>query len=1167
MKNTGLLAILILLGVAINGNSQNLNHYQNEFNAAYSQYPDIPQGLLEAVSYSQTRFKNIQHPEHSCIGIPEVQGVMGLVPNGAGYFNNTQSLIAGLANVHASLMGDPATDILAYAAAYSYMMNQNSVLSTDFFGHESILRSLSEIPEDNNPVNSYAKSCFTYEVLNFLRDEENQAIYGFPNHQIDLVSIYGEKNYKVLTSKRVEISEETINGDGVKYSPQNKSADYGPALWVATPTCNYSSRSGTAISAVVVHTIQGSYAGAISWAQNCSANVSYHYVARSTDGQITQMVYEADKGWHVGSANPYTIGIEHEGYVSNPAWYTVAMYTGSANLVKDITQSGYGINPLRTYYGPSSTGTNTLGSCTTIKGHQHYPSQSHTDPGINWNWEYYYQLINDNPTVSTLTATSGVTYDSGGAGGNYQDDERELYLIEPVGVTNVTISFDAFSIEANWDYMYIYDGNSVNAPLMGVYTGTTVPATLTSTGAAILLEFRSDCATQDAGWEISWTTTPGPGPADVIAPTTSVSAGTGWHTTNFTVNFTDADNTGGSGVEHHFYQVIDFDGSDWRANGANGFYSDNFDLAIHPEWTSQTGVWGINASVLEQSDEANVNTNLHAQVNQDNYDKWLYHFQGKISGAGGNKRAGFHFMCDDATLTNRGNSYFIWLRSDDNKVQIYKTINDVFTLEVDLPFTINDNQWYDLKTVYDKTTGEIELYIDNLLAANWVDASPYTQGNAISFRSGDCILQANNIKVYHNRGASELVTINTGNDIQQQNFDPFTHAAKIKSITIDSAQNISSIAEQLVHVDWSSPISIPSINDGLGADINTTYTNTELSANWAPSSDQHSDIASYWYSIGTSPGLTDVVPWTDNWYQDTVTHSGLNLVEGSTYYFCVYAENGAGLYSDTICSDGQTVQAPTATPTANFIIQNSYICSFEAVQVANSSIDAQTYSWTAPGGTPPTSTAVNPSFTFTATGYYDITLTATGPGGTDTDVQTIYVNIDTVPSASYTPSATTVDLSNAFVTFNNSSQHANGYLWDFADGSISTDVSPWHQFTAVGAYDVMLIAVNGNCPNDTTQQIITVIDDLGLSSELTGAQVYPNPTNSEIFIELDDSWSSDVNIQLLDARGRIIYSTLENQSTLIRIDIIQENLTDGVYFLRVADSEKVGTQKILVKRG
>src|SRR5690606_24789500 len=84
-----------------------------------------------------------------------------------------------------------------------------------------------------------------------------------------------------------------------------KSTDYPPALSNFT-TCNYSSRSGTAISAVTIHTVQGSYSGCISWFKNCSAQVSAHYVLRSSDGQVTQMVLESDKAWHVGNSNPYS---------------------------------------------------------------------------------------------------------------------------------------------------------------------------------------------------------------------------------------------------------------------------------------------------------------------------------------------------------------------------------------------------------------------------------------------------------------------------------------------------------------------------------------------------------------------------------------------------------------------------------------------------------------------------------------------------------------------------------------------------------------------------------------------------------------------------------------------------------------------------------------------
>ncbi|MEJ7698377.1 MAG: N-acetylmuramoyl-L-alanine amidase [Pyrinomonadaceae bacterium] len=95
-----------------------------------------------------------------------------------------------------------------------------------------------------------------------------------------------------------------------------------------------------AVTHVTIHTTQGSYTSAINWFKNCAAGVSAHYVIRSSDGQITQMVREADKAWHVGTSNGYTVGIEHEGYVSDPGtWYTDAMYNASALLSRDILNS------------------------------------------------------------------------------------------------------------------------------------------------------------------------------------------------------------------------------------------------------------------------------------------------------------------------------------------------------------------------------------------------------------------------------------------------------------------------------------------------------------------------------------------------------------------------------------------------------------------------------------------------------------------------------------------------------------------------------------------------------------------------------------------------------------------------------------------------------------
>lgn len=173
--------------------------------------------------------------------------------------------------------------------------------------------------------------------------------------------------------------------------PAAASTDYPPAIWNPAASCNYSART-TSISHVAVHTTQGSYAGTISWFQNCASSVSAHYVIRSSDGQVTQMVREADKAWHVGNSNGYTVGIEHEGYVSNPsAWYTTAMYNASAALTRDILASR-GLTQ-KVYNGSSGWSAVVSDSTYNVKGHVNYANQTHTDPGSGWDWPRYKSLV------------------------------------------------------------------------------------------------------------------------------------------------------------------------------------------------------------------------------------------------------------------------------------------------------------------------------------------------------------------------------------------------------------------------------------------------------------------------------------------------------------------------------------------------------------------------------------------------------------------------------------------------------------------------------------------------------------------------------------------------------------------------------------------------------
>jgi hypothetical protein len=115
----------------------------------------------------------------------------------------------------------------------------------------------------------------------------------------------------------------------------SSSIDYpGAARFVPAHSSNQSGRSNGAgsIRRVVIHTVEGSYNGAISWFRNPSSNVSAHYVVRKSDGEVTQQVRDSRKAWHVCGSNNDTIGIEHEGAASNPATWTPELLDSSARL-------------------------------------------------------------------------------------------------------------------------------------------------------------------------------------------------------------------------------------------------------------------------------------------------------------------------------------------------------------------------------------------------------------------------------------------------------------------------------------------------------------------------------------------------------------------------------------------------------------------------------------------------------------------------------------------------------------------------------------------------------------------------------------------------------------------------------------------------------------------
>jgi N-acetyl-anhydromuramyl-L-alanine amidase AmpD len=175
---------------------------------------------------------------------------------------------------------------------------------------------------------------------------------------------------------------------------------YPPVRWLPAASANFSAgRAGAAINTIVIHATDGRYAGTLSWFRDPRARVSAHYVIRASDGEITQMVAEADTAFEVRGFNRGAIGIEHEFDPRRGIAYTDVEYRSSATLVCAIAKR-YGIPADRAH----------------IRGHSEIPGADHSDPGPTWNWSYYMRLVSAcSGSVATAAPTDvGQTICDGG---------------------------------------------------------------------------------------------------------------------------------------------------------------------------------------------------------------------------------------------------------------------------------------------------------------------------------------------------------------------------------------------------------------------------------------------------------------------------------------------------------------------------------------------------------------------------------------------------------------------------------------------------------------------------------------------------------------------------------------------------------------------------------
>src|SRR5262245_32018524 len=176
--------------------------------------------------------------------------------------------------------------------------------------------------------------------------------------------------------------------------PTDSGPDFASAIWRPSPNFDQRAADSTGVPhVIIIHTCESNYASCWSWLVNSASQVSAHYVVSEDGGEISQLVLERNRAWHIAAlydcmlnrrhacwlngvqSNHFTIGVEHAGFASQDS-FPAAQLEQSAALVCDITK-----------------GRNIPRDWQHIVGHGQLQPVDRTDPGPHWPWIAYIHRV------------------------------------------------------------------------------------------------------------------------------------------------------------------------------------------------------------------------------------------------------------------------------------------------------------------------------------------------------------------------------------------------------------------------------------------------------------------------------------------------------------------------------------------------------------------------------------------------------------------------------------------------------------------------------------------------------------------------------------------------------------------------------------------------------
>ncbi|MGD9492217.1 MAG: C10 family peptidase [Bacteroidales bacterium] len=134
-------------------------------------------------------------------------------------------------------------------------------------------------------------------------------------------------------------------------------------------------------------------------------------------------------------------------------------------------------------------------------------------PGSNFNLmqELVINMYPDGPYpyycngTDTVSSRDGTIDDGSGPLFGYRNNTDCSWLIAPDdSISSIELSFLRFDTETGNDILTIYDGENTSAPVLGSYSGSSIPATIESSGSRVFMTFTSNGSDSAGGFLVSY---------------------------------------------------------------------------------------------------------------------------------------------------------------------------------------------------------------------------------------------------------------------------------------------------------------------------------------------------------------------------------------------------------------------------------------------------------------------------------------------------------------------------------------------------------------------------------------------------------------------------------------------------------------------------------------